>query len=157
MKDLANLFVRFLGTASTLWCLLAFPAICTGEIYKYVDKDGVIHFTNIPTQTNAQRIPNLNYAPKPASALKDIQRFTSPRFFYPTRPFYPIKPFPSAPSSGNIAKPTLYDPYIQLTCQRYGMDVHLVKAVMKAESARPWKSTEASLRTMKRRPTFRGL
>jgi hypothetical protein len=30
-----------------LWLILAAPA--HGDIYKYVDKDGVVHFTNTPS------------------------------------------------------------------------------------------------------------
>ncbi len=30
--------------------LSLFPCICTADIYKYVDKRGVVHFTNVPTR-----------------------------------------------------------------------------------------------------------
>jgi len=29
------------------------------EIYRYVDRDGVMHFTNVPAQPQYRRVPNL--------------------------------------------------------------------------------------------------
>ena len=41
-----------LSLAILLAFLLDTAAVCRGDIYKYVDPDGVIHLTNVPTEPN---------------------------------------------------------------------------------------------------------
>jgi soluble lytic murein transglycosylase-like protein len=41
---------RFSLIIITTVLLVLFPCLCTADIYKYVDKRGVVHFTNVPTR-----------------------------------------------------------------------------------------------------------
>jgi len=40
---------RYLFTLLIVLLLFAAPSVCRGDIYRYVDEEGVIHLTNIPT------------------------------------------------------------------------------------------------------------
>lgn len=106
----------------TLWVLivLSLPSFSlSAEIYKYVDDEGVIHFTNVPTEARQQRLP--------ASLRSRSER---PKFvkIAPSRPFW------LSPGTSPVVKKSTYDQHIALTCQRYGLDENLVKAVIRAES-----------------------
>lgn len=107
-------------TVCLLMGLLVFPPVCIAEIYKYVDKDGVMHFTNVPVNPNYRKLPSL---PVYASSRQP----TTARF-YPNRPLSPS-------FKGAQNECSSYDPHIRLACQRHGMDYNLVKAVIRAESA----------------------
>jgi len=89
---------------------ILFPPVGAAEIYKYVDRDGSIHFTNVPTQAS--------FEPAVLPPLR-ISVYNQPRNFSYSR-FY---------------NETLCEPSIRMACGRYGMDYHLVKAVIHAESA----------------------
>jgi soluble lytic murein transglycosylase-like protein len=89
------------------------------EIYKYVDQDGVVHFTNAPTSDNSSVV---SLPPLTQSNLK--------KYFPPSQYHYGQGP---ALLSG-VANQRLYDSHIRLACQIYGMDCNLVKAVIRAES-----------------------
>ncbi len=96
------------------------PIYSKAEIFRYVDKDGVIHFTNTPTtsQSTPVALPPLNQA--------NFQKyFPTYKPQYYTRSFFPLSDLPNQAS---------YDPHIKLTCRLYGMDCNLVKAVIRAES-----------------------
>ena len=120
MELLASRFGRLiLSSLILLGLLLTCPFICRSEIYKYVDKDGVMHFTNVPVSPTYKKLPSLQtYVPKQVN------------FNYSK--FYPN----TAGASGRISMDQcVYDPHIRLVCMRHGMDYNLVKAVIKAESA----------------------
>jgi soluble lytic murein transglycosylase len=92
------------------------------EIFKYVDKEGVIHYTNTPTyaQSKAVNLPPLTMA--------NFQKY------FPNYKSYPgFQPGFFAPLS-NLPNQAAYDPHIKLTCKLYGLDCNLVKAVIRAES-----------------------
>ncbi|MHC1741692.1 MAG: transglycosylase SLT domain-containing protein [Syntrophobacteraceae bacterium] len=106
------------------WCLsccilLATPA--GADIFKYVDKEGVIHFTNIPAHPDAQKMAAL----KPITVTQTVGRI-APRSQLPLLRSY--VPFCDLPNQN------AYEPHIRLTCLRHGMDHNLVKAVIRAES-----------------------
>lgn len=102
--------------------LVCFSGRSSAEIFKYVDKDGVIHFTNTPTsgQSTPVTLPPLNQA----TFQKYFPTYANSRYYQPG-PFYPMSVFP------NQAQ---FDPHIKLTCKLYGLDCNLVKAVIRAES-----------------------
>jgi hypothetical protein len=102
--------------------LLALPGRSTAQMFRYVDRDGVLHFTNVPTLPNQVKTPTL---PPYVSGLVNSR-------LSPSRPFYPFR---SLITSCNPFNQSLYDPHIRFACQRYGLDYNLVKAVIKAESA----------------------
>ncbi len=102
---------------------VACPIGSHAEIFKFVDKDGVIHYTNTPTsaQSTAVNLPPLNqatfqkYFPKHLSYVPGISAGI-------------FSPCPNLPNQA------AYDPHIKLTCKLYGLDCNLVKAVIRAES-----------------------
>lgn len=125
MKCLASQPCGSFLTAWVLLCLLIFPVLCGAEIYQYVDREGVIHFTNVPTQPNYKKISSLplaSYAFKRTTAAK----------LYSLRSDVPLRSFLAACNPRNQNS---YDPHIRLACLRYGLDTNLVKAVIRAESA----------------------
>ena len=94
--------------------LLASSAFAGGSIYKYVEKDGTIVYTNVP--------------PSGAKAAK--ARRVEGEF----RP----APSPTAPArltTSSSQKATTYDDYIEEAAIRYRIPSALVRAVMHAESA----------------------
>lgn len=103
------------------WLLL--PALSEAQVFRYVDKDGVLHFTNVPTLPNQVKTPTM---PPHAANLLNKLSSSSPRPFYPFRSLVP---------SCNLMNQNLYDPHIQYSCRRYGLDHRLVKALIRAESA----------------------
>jgi len=122
MKRLAKFVEYILFALAVVSLTPCFPARSSAEIFKYVDKDGVIHFTNTPTsgQSTAVSLPPLNQA--------NFQKFfpAYPSFqYYQSRSLYPLSSLP------NQAQ---YDPHIRMTCKAYGLDCNLVKAVIRAES-----------------------
>jgi hypothetical protein len=104
-----------------LW-LTCVPHAAQGDIVKYVDADGTIHFTNMPTQANYQRV---------SYAIKETRQNVK---IAPEKPFWfsfgRLGYFGSG-GKNNIA----YDRHIADACLQYGLDQRLVKAVIKAESA----------------------
>lgn len=80
------------------------------EIYKYVDQDGIIHFTNVPTQSS--------YQPVPCPPLRVL-----------------ASGYSSAPSYNRTYNEWMFEPSIRMACGRYGIDYNLVKAVIRTESA----------------------
>lgn len=102
---------------------LPLPALSEAQVFRYVDKDGVLHFTNVPTLPNQVKTPTM---PPYAANLVNKMRSPSPRPFYPYRSLVP---------ACNLVNHSLYDPHIQYSCRRYGLDHRLVKALIRAESA----------------------
>ncbi len=117
MADTADLISRVTTGALMLLCFcLALPGQSRGEIYKYEDRDGVIHFTNIPVQSDAQKVAPVRklIVAKPGSLRVSAARFI--------------------PSLDSCSNQNQFEPHIRLTCLRHGLDSNLVKAVIRAES-----------------------
>lgn len=87
------------------------------EIFKYVERDGTIHYTNMPTTIQAQQV-----SLPPLTPANFQKYFPNYQFYRPTSLLQ------------NLPNQALYDPHIKLTCNIYGMDCNLVKAVIRAES-----------------------
>lgn len=87
---------------------LTFAQFSTADIYKYVDEEGVEHFTNVPT--------NRKFKLFMRDFKKDRRLRTNFRLAACHR------------------NPELYDPIITSLASEYGVDKSLVKAVIHAES-----------------------
>ena len=124
MSNLPRMSIRFLFPLFILALLLASGSMAEAQMYRYVDKDGVLHFTNVPTMPNHVKTPTL--PPYAASLMSNNAYSITSRSFYPYRSFV---------RSCSIMNQGFFDPHIQYACQRYGLDYKLVKAVIAAESA----------------------
>jgi hypothetical protein len=122
MRNLTRPTLGVLFPLLSLIALMVLPTWSGAQMFRYVDKDGVLHFTNVPTLPNQVKTPTL----PPYAANLVNSRQSSVRPFYPFRSLIP---------SCNPFNQSLYDPHIKFACQRYGLDYNLVKAVIKAESA----------------------
>ncbi len=117
MIETADLISRVTTGALIVFCFcLVLPPQSRGEIYKYEDRDGVIHFTNIPVQSDAKKIVPVRklIVAKPGSLRVSPARFI--------------------PSLDSCTNQNQFEPHIRLTCLRHGLDSNLVKAVIRAES-----------------------
>jgi soluble lytic murein transglycosylase len=83
---------------------LALPGAVRADTYRVVDADGIVHYTNAPTDPMYQRL-GLGRTPAPSPA--------------PARP---------EAWTGGLA------PLIREAAERYGVSEHLVRAVIRAES-----------------------
>jgi soluble lytic murein transglycosylase-like protein len=122
MRDLPKLSIRFLLPLFILASLLASESPSGAQMFRYVDKEGVLHFTNVPTLPNHVKTPTM---PPYAANLVNQTRTDAPR------PFYVRSLAPSC----NPLNQNLFDPHIRFACRQYGLDYFLVKAVISAESA----------------------
>jgi len=102
---------------------IAIPTQSSAEIFKYVDKDGTVHYTNTPTYTESKVV---NLPPLTEANFK--------KFFPIYKGVYPgLQPGGFTPFL-NLPNQAAYDPHIKLYCKLYGLDCNLVKAVIRAES-----------------------
>jgi hypothetical protein len=125
MRNLPKLSICLKFPVAILALLLALESPSAAQVFRYVDKDGVLHFTNVPTLPNHVKTPTM-----PPYTANLVNQVKSTRSAAP-RPFY-IRP---SVSSCSLFNQSLYDPHIRFACLQYGMDYHLVKAVISAESA----------------------
>lgn len=96
----------------TVIVILSLASVCSGDIYKYVDPEGVIHLTNVPTEHNVPYV----------LVLKEK------RVLIPTKEeIAGNNPLTKEEISG-------YDDLIVKTSDKYRVDAALVKAIIKAES-----------------------
>jgi soluble lytic murein transglycosylase-like protein len=100
-----------------LTALLAAPAAWAGEVYSYVDPDGVIHVTNVPQDARFRRVRQ--------SEVAGLYR--------------PSRAATAAPASGPRAtglpgRPESYRGHIKEAAQKYQLPEALLAAVMAVES-----------------------
>lgn len=86
--------------------VLAVPA--TGDIYKYEDEEGVLHFTDAPTDRRFRIF------------MRDIKKEKKLRTLFKL--------------AGYAKNPQEYEPIINSCALQYGVDKSLIKAVIHAES-----------------------
>lgn len=98
---------RYCRLVLLLLALLFVPAPATADIYRYEDADGVVHFTNTPRDRRFKVYMK--------DLRKDRQLRTQFRF-----------------AAGR--NPKEFEPLINSSAARYGVNPALVKAVIKAES-----------------------
>lgn len=113
MKRLAR-FAECLLCTAVVFSFYSLP--CGAEIFKYVDREGVVHYTNAPTyeKSTAVKLPPLT-----------IENF---------KKYFPTYQYRAYPPLAVLANQKEYEAHIQLTCKAYGLDCNLVKAVIRAES-----------------------
>jgi hypothetical protein len=126
MRNLPKLSIMFLFPLFILAFLLASEFPSAAQMFRYVDKDGVLHFTNVPTLPNQVKTPTM--PPYTANLVNHV----SPTRTVAPKPFY-IRSF--AATTCNSLNQSLFDPHIRFACRQYGLDYNLVKAVISAESA----------------------
>ncbi len=112
--------------AMTLSGLFLFSPHCMADIFKYVDRDGVVHFTNLPTQPTAQKIR----LKTPISSAAHQNNLKLAALGSSMR-----SPAYSCNIAYNLTNQLTYEPFIKTNCQRLRLDHNLVKAVIRAESA----------------------
>jgi soluble lytic murein transglycosylase len=98
------------------------PISSYSEIFKYVDRDGAIHFTNTPTSVQSTIV-----------SLPPLSQATFQKYFPTYKGNQGLQHGSFVPLS-NLPDQATYDPHIKLTCRLYGLDCNLVKAVIRAES-----------------------
>lgn len=102
-------------SAALVGAVLALPFTAAADIYKYVDPDGVIHFTN--KRQNATAKLYLKTEPKPVAGGR-------------VRPG--VVPF--APQDRDPSRFTRYDHHIRQAAILYQIPEELIRAVIKVES-----------------------
>lgn len=93
-----------------LGLLLVPAAAAGGEVYSYVDPDGVVHFTNAPSDGRYRKV----------TRTADVAGVYRP----------PPRPSAAAVGAGRNG----YDPHIKSAAEKYRLPVELLRAVMAVES-----------------------
>jgi hypothetical protein len=109
--------------------LLAIPAWSGADIYQFVDAQGTVHYTNVPTGGNAKRVLKES---SPASKAKKARTQTrvakgSPSFSGP----------PRSERGSSLPERQAGDSYSDLiasTAGQYGIDAALVRSIIRVES-----------------------
>ena len=79
------------GTRYLLFAVLgivltvAWPIISRAEVFKYIDNDGAIHYTNIPTYANS---PDVSLPPLTEAFQKYFPKYMASKGFQPG--FFPV-------------------------------------------------------------------
>ena len=122
MKPMARVAGYLLFAAIIIVWGIAGPISSNAEIFKFVDKDGTIHFTNAPTSVKSTPVN-----------LPPLTQLNFQKYFPTYKVYHGYQPGGISPLL-NLPNQAAYDPHIKLTCKLYGLDCNLVKAVIRAES-----------------------
>jgi soluble lytic murein transglycosylase-like protein len=88
-------------TMAVVILIWSVPSAVMGDIYRYVDARGVIHFTNRPSSGRYRLF------------MREVRRGVQ---------------------VSNMQCPLSFDPLVQKAAKRYGVEIPLIKAIIKAES-----------------------
>jgi len=107
---------------SMVWLLpiLFLAAPVQAEFYRYIDDQGVVHLTNMPTEPTYKKIE--------PSRKSNVTRSSNWIKISPARKLF-------LPKAKGKKTNSAYDMHIMKSCMQYGLDHNLVRAVIKAESA----------------------
>ena len=105
-------YQKGLTLSFTVIFILSLASVCLGDIYKYVDPEGVIHLTNVPTEHNVPYV----------LVMKE------------KRVIIPTKEEIAGNNHPTKEEISAYDDLIVKTSDKYRVDAALVKAIIKAES-----------------------
>ena len=100
---------------AAFFMIAALPQHAQATIYTYVDEDGIVHFTNVPTDPN----------------YKPVVRERRPKLSVSTRTGQVLIP---GNASDWAPDPDYYDNMIREAAHRYQVDPRLIKSVIRAES-----------------------
>ena len=123
---------RTIGLFGALWAglLLSGSVSQAEEVYRWIDSRGVVHLTNVPSNTRSQQFQKYRIGSSggTGNGIQIIARRESARH-------RPIALRSSKRGYGRDPKTAAdYDRLIARTAQRHGMPPALVKAVVRAES-----------------------
>jgi soluble lytic murein transglycosylase-like protein len=107
-------------TAYLLFLIVVVGLVATAQadIYQYVDDSGVVHFTNVPG-ASVKRPTRVRAETRSASA----ESIAAARADAPARE-----------TGGQSVVPVSYHQFINIACEKYGVDPSLVRALVKVES-----------------------
>jgi soluble lytic murein transglycosylase-like protein len=106
---------RLIAYTALMGLLIAPLRGAAGEIYSYVDADGVIHFSNAPSEAQYRKVAR--YGPKPTvEKLQSARREAR------------------APATRQVRSYVEYEAHVRAAAERYKLPVGLLRAVMAVES-----------------------
>jgi soluble lytic murein transglycosylase-like protein len=115
------------GLLATLVVLAACTSVAQADIYKYVDAEGKVYFTDAPLKGSKYKLEWKRESKK----LVRENETRSASLKQRTKP-----PLAAPPPSGSLAKRrAVYEKLIAANARRYGLSPALIHAVVRAESA----------------------
>lgn len=111
--------MKYIWPLMILISVLFSPALSFAGIYRYEDENGVIHFTNCPRDARFKL-----YLRESDDEIDRRERASS----------VSRQPQPQSQLDSPSPDSTIYDSLIAQLSKRYGVDFHLIKAIIRAES-----------------------
>ncbi|MDR3567629.1 MAG: lytic transglycosylase domain-containing protein [Syntrophobacteraceae bacterium] len=122
MKQAAGTYPYLLIAVTIVFMTVFSPLLLRAEIFKYVDKDGTIHYTNTPTYAHSETV-----------SLPPLTEANFRKYFPVNAIFYGRSRSKGLSRMAKVNQ-AAYDCNIRQICGQYGLDCNLVKAVIRAES-----------------------
>ncbi|CAK8723438.1 Transglycosylase SLT domain-containing protein [Candidatus Electrothrix laxa] len=116
---------RYLFAATCLMFLFNYGEVSGEEIYRYIDKYGVAHYTNVPTD----RYEAVSLSPLSTPTEEGIS-FRTPKVRNKNRKALKLRSGKRWKDTDN----TQFDKHIRYAAQAHKVDPMLIKAIIKAES-----------------------